>query len=501
MSQGSLNVPITGPVSPTAFAGDINSAFDALVSKNSGGSAPANFPTSPGAATTFEDWADTSPGAGIIDEREFDGTNWLIKGSMDQTAHVWMPKVGGGSGTIAAAGSTDIGSVRQSYMTVTGSVPGTPITSFGSNALLTVGETKFLRFTAAGIITYNATTMILPGAADLPFNAGDTLQATYLGGGNWLAYDFRSNVSAEGRETGDVFEKWATAAFGGSVRANGLTIGNAASGGTERANADTVNLFIFLYINDTTLAVSGGRTAPGTTRANAITDYNLNKTITLPNIQGVKALQAVQRFTSGAANYTPTANTRAIKVRMCAAGGGGGGGTANNGNNGADTSFGAWTAIHGNGGLANLGSTDGNTGGLGGTGGVNGTGTLVVRIDGGNGSAITQSGSSATNSGGIGGSNPFGGFGSATHGNGTGGAAKANTGGGGAGGGSTNSNNGAGGGAGEYVEFWVTAPGVIAYSVGTKGTGGAAGTAAGGDGANGIIIVEEYTGPTSYLAL
>src|SRR5882672_83935 len=98
MSQASLNVPTTGPSPPTTFAGIMNGALDALVSKNSGSSSPANFPTtSGGAGTPFQDWADTSPGVGIVDEREFDGSSWLNKGAVVQTGHVWMPKVGGGS--------------------------------------------------------------------------------------------------------------------------------------------------------------------------------------------------------------------------------------------------------------------------------------------------------------------------------------------------------------------------------------------------------------------
>lgn len=66
----------------------------------------------------------------------------------------------------------------------------------------------------------------------------------------------------------------------GFVRCNKRTIGNAASGATERANADTAALFSFLYQQDVNLAVSGGR------GANAATDYAANKTITLPDGRG-----------------------------------------------------------------------------------------------------------------------------------------------------------------------------------------------------------------------
>lgn len=77
--------------------------------------------------------------------------------------------------------------------------------------------------------------------------------------------------------TGDVKVKYGTGALSGFVRLNGLTIGSATSGATERANADTQNLFVYLYNADPNLTVSGGRTG------NALNDFNSNKKLTLPD--------------------------------------------------------------------------------------------------------------------------------------------------------------------------------------------------------------------------
>ncbi len=68
----------------------------------------------------------------------------------------------------------------------------------------------------------------------------------------------------------------------GYVFGSGLTIGNAASGATGRANADTVALFTLLWNSwaNAQAAVSGGR------GANAAADFAANKTITLPNLCG-----------------------------------------------------------------------------------------------------------------------------------------------------------------------------------------------------------------------
>lgn len=206
----------------------------------------------------------------------------------------------------------------------------------------------------------------------------------------------------------------------------------------------------------------------------------------------------VQRLTSGSgATYTPTSGMVRIRVRMLGPGAGGGAQSSNSGNNGAAATsfqgsaggFTAWTAAAGNGGAPSNGN-----GGAGGSGGTDGTGTKIVRISGQSGGDGQKSVSAgAISNSGPGGNSALGGAGSASIG--TGKNAATNSGSGGSGGGSNLGAFGAGGGAGEYVEFWVSATQLGAtatYTVGGKGTGGAAGGVAGGDGADGIIIIEEF---------
>jgi microcystin-dependent protein len=93
------------------------------------------------------------------------------------------------------------------------------------------------------------------------------------------------------------------------VRANGRTLGNASSGGTERANADTETLFTLLWnqYSNSVCAVSGGR------GASASADYAANKTITLPDLRG-RAFFGLDDMGSTAASRlgsiitTPTTN-------------------------------------------------------------------------------------------------------------------------------------------------------------------------------------------------
>lgn len=78
-------------------------------------------------------------------------------------------------------------------------------------------------------------------------------------------------------QTGDIIFSPKTGTRTGFVRCNGRTIGSASSGATERANADTSDLYSFLYDNfsDSICAVSGGR------GSNAASDFAANKALTL----------------------------------------------------------------------------------------------------------------------------------------------------------------------------------------------------------------------------
>jgi hypothetical protein len=85
-----------------------------------------------------------------------------------------------------------------------------------------------------------------------------------------------SSVSDESIfQTGDIFWQPVSGTRTGWVRGNGRTIGNSASGATERANADTESLFAYFWNNfsNSLCAVSGGR------GANAAADYAASKTI------------------------------------------------------------------------------------------------------------------------------------------------------------------------------------------------------------------------------
>ena len=85
---------------------------------------------------------------------------------------------------IASGSTTDLSAATGIYLNITGT---TTINSFGTVA---AGALRQLTFTGILTITYNATSMILPGAANITTAVGDTATFRSLGGGNWRCVDY-----------------------------------------------------------------------------------------------------------------------------------------------------------------------------------------------------------------------------------------------------------------------------------------------------------------------
>lgn len=175
-SQGSGCMPTTGIVSGLSFAQAVNAAVAALISNNSGASPPATDCSA--APVKGQMWLDTSVTPNVM--RQYDGASWVSLGALDSSNHLWAPPVGGGSATVTAAATTDLCASPSAVQTITGT---TGITSFGTNC--PVGIRKTLIFASATPLTYNATSLILPGQRSFTTAAGDAADAIYLGAGNW----------------------------------------------------------------------------------------------------------------------------------------------------------------------------------------------------------------------------------------------------------------------------------------------------------------------------
>lgn len=90
---------------------------------------------------------------------------------------------------IASATTTDIGAATGEFVDVTGT---TTITGLGTIA---AGIVRTIRFTGALTLTHNATSLILPGSANITTANGDVAQFRSLGSGNWKCVGY---IKADG---------------------------------------------------------------------------------------------------------------------------------------------------------------------------------------------------------------------------------------------------------------------------------------------------------------
>jgi len=112
---------------------------------------------------------------------QYDGTQYEL--TYDATLG---SGAGGAKSTLTAGATTDLGTMSSHNVYVSGAAT---ITSFGSSAS-TVGSVYFVTFSGGQVITYNATSMILPGAVSYTVGANDFALMIYLGSGNWQMYSY-----------------------------------------------------------------------------------------------------------------------------------------------------------------------------------------------------------------------------------------------------------------------------------------------------------------------
>ena len=82
--------------------------------------------------------------------------------------------------SIASAATIDLSTATGNVLTITGSTG--PVTSFGT---VPAGRIMFLTFASTPTLTHNATSLKLPGEANIVVVAGDRMILKSLGSGNW----------------------------------------------------------------------------------------------------------------------------------------------------------------------------------------------------------------------------------------------------------------------------------------------------------------------------
>ena len=196
MSQNDMS--IANAVGATVRA-DINSALQALASSSKGATAPST----PYAGQLWIE--DDNPSASNWTLWFYDGTDWISIGTIDTTGNTFSATNGvktnvapsftvaineAAAVDVASATTTDIGAAASNNVRVTGT---TTITGLGTAA---AGITRRVRFAGALTLTHNATSLILPTAANITTAADDTAEFLSLGSGNWFCYRYNRKSGA-----------------------------------------------------------------------------------------------------------------------------------------------------------------------------------------------------------------------------------------------------------------------------------------------------------------
>lgn len=267
--------------SGTELASDLVNWRNALHTSHKGAAAPTY-------AVVGMRWLDDS-NASYWCLKQYDGTNWQILGFVETSTGNWLPPMGGGSASLGSGTTTDLWSLPHSTIVVTGNVT---IAALATSTAI-VGTMKNVVLTGAPLLTHNATSLILPGAVSRQGAIGDTFQVVALGSSNVRVIGYspangKALVVDQQIPTGTVIPGlWASAPTG-TVDMNGGTIGDASSGSSLRANADTSALFAVLWALDATVVdvlTSGGViVARG---ASAAADFAAHRRVEVPDFRGL----------------------------------------------------------------------------------------------------------------------------------------------------------------------------------------------------------------------
>ncbi len=147
-------------------------------------------------------WLNNTTTTYVYNQCDGRGATWFPVFNIDTVNNILIAGVGGGIPlTIASGATTDLGSVPEGGVLVSGSAA---IASLGTTT--PAGQIKFVEFTGTPTLDYNATSLILPTGANITAAAGDTAIFLALGSGNWIDIAYQ-------RATGDALALTIPAGF------------------------------------------------------------------------------------------------------------------------------------------------------------------------------------------------------------------------------------------------------------------------------------------------
>lgn len=212
--------------------------------------------------------------------------------------------------TLASAATTDIGGQNSPFVEISGT---TGITSLGTN----YNGPRYLRFTGALLLTHNATTLNLPGAANITTVAGDTAIAypnQALSGWNVVQYQRAAALPATAGANSDITSL--TALTAGGLPDNSVLTADIANAqitaakldGAQSGSAPIFGARAWVNFNGTgTIAIrASGNVSSITDSGTALYRVNFSTAMADANYAAMVWWQAATdgNFMKGTADYT-----------------------------------------------------------------------------------------------------------------------------------------------------------------------------------------------------
>lgn len=152
--QSSIVTPTAGPKTATEYATAVNAALLAIMSCNSGNSAPSNGVG--GLPTPYQCWADTTTNPAVL--KMYDGTSWVTFGKLNTSSHSWTPVRQGTDLGTASTANTGTSGANVPFLNGSNTWSGTQ--AFGSGVLSATSPT----FTTPALGAATGSSLALGGA-------------------------------------------------------------------------------------------------------------------------------------------------------------------------------------------------------------------------------------------------------------------------------------------------------------------------------------------------
>lgn len=245
---------------------------------------------------------------------------------------------------LASAATVNIGAAAANTVTVSGT---TTITAFDSIA---AGAIRRVRFLAALTLTHNATTLILPGSANITTAAGDVATMESLGSGNWrcVNYSKADGTSVVGGGGGGL-TNWTDAVNTAAPNATVPVVSLSATNGATNVDAALVTK----GTGATLAAIADNTATGGNKRGTNATDWQkLRNTNTQVASGATSTVGGGGRNTASGSNSTVAGgfNNSASSTDTTIAGGNGNtasGSTSSVGGGGSNTASGSYATVAG----------------------------------------------------------------------------------------------------------------------------------------------------------